>query len=33
VEEFLGKLPDISAKRINNIMVPLKCLFNDASRK
>ena len=33
VEEFLGKLPDISAKRINNIMVPLKCLFNDASRQ
>jgi len=33
VEEFLGKLPDISAKRKNNIMVPLKCLFNDASRQ
>jgi hypothetical protein len=33
VEEFLGDLPDISAKRKNNIMVPLKCLFNDASRR
>jgi integrase len=33
VEEFLGNLPDISAKRKNNIMVPLKCLFNDASRR
>ncbi|MBI5904256.1 MAG: site-specific integrase [Deltaproteobacteria bacterium] len=33
VEEFLGSLPDISAKRKNNIMVPLKCLFNDASRR
>jgi integrase len=32
VEEFLGNLPDISAKRKNNIMVPLKCLFNDANR-
>ena len=31
VEAFLGNLPDISAKRKNNIMVPLKCLFNDAS--
>lgn len=33
VEEFLGNLPDISAKRKNNIMVPLKCLFSDASRR
>jgi len=33
VEEFLGKLPGISAKRKNNIMVPLKCLFNDARRR
>ena len=33
VEEFLGNLPDISAKRKNNIMVPLKCLFNDAGRR
>ena len=33
VEEFLGKLPDISAKRKNNIMVPLMCLFNDAKRR
>jgi len=33
VEEFLGKLPDISAKRKNNIMVPLRCLFNDACRR
>jgi integrase len=33
VEEFLGKLPDISAKRKNNILVPLKCLFNDATRR
>lgn len=32
-EEFLGNLPDISAKRKNNIMVPLKCLFSDASRR
>ena len=33
VEEFLGKLPDISAKRKNNILVPLKCLFNEATRR
>jgi integrase len=33
VEEFLGKLVDISAKRKNNILVPLKCLFNDATRR
>jgi integrase len=33
VEEFLGSLPEISAKRKNNIMVPLKCLFNDASQR
>lgn len=33
VEEFLGKLADISAKRKNNILVPLKCLFNDATRR
>lgn len=33
VEEFLGGLPDITAKRKNNIMVPLKSLFNDASRR
>ena len=33
VEAFLGNLPEISAKRKNNILVPLKCLFNDASRR
>ena len=33
VEAFLDNLPGISAKRKNNIMVPLKCLFNDASRR
>lgn len=33
VEEFVGNLPDISAKRKNNIMVTLKCLFNNASRR
>jgi integrase len=33
VEEFLGKLAGISAKRKNNILVPLKCLFNDATRR
>jgi len=33
VEAFLDNLPDISAKRKNNIMVPLKCLFGDASRR
>jgi len=33
VEEFLDNLPDISAKRKNNILVPLKCLFNDAARR
>ena len=33
VEEFLGKLANISAKRKNNILVPLKCLFNDATRR
>jgi integrase len=33
VEAFLDNLPEISAKRKNNIMVPLKCLFNDASRR
>ena len=33
VEEFLDNLPDISAKRKNNILVPLKCLFSDATRR
>ena len=33
VDEFLGKLAGISAKRKNNILVPLKCLFNDATRR
>lgn len=33
VEEFLGKLPALSAKRKNNILIPLKCLFNDARRR
>jgi len=33
VEEFLGLLAGISAKRKNNILVPLKCLFNDATRR
>jgi len=33
VEEFLEKLSKLSAKRKNNIMVPVKCLFNDAKRR
>jgi len=33
VEEFLDQLPGISAKRKNNILIPLKCLFNDATRR
>ena len=33
VEEFLGKLAGISAKRKNNIIIPLKGLFNDAKRR
>lgn len=33
VEEFLGKLSHLSAKRRNNIMIPLNCLFNDAKRR
>ena len=33
VEEFLDTLGDLSAKRKNNIMVPVKCLFNDARRR
>ena len=33
VEEFLDQLAGISAKRKNNILVPLKCLFNEATRR
>ncbi|MCP2500371.1 MAG: site-specific integrase [Deltaproteobacteria bacterium] len=33
VEEFVEKLSKLSAKRKNNIMVPVKCLFNDAKRR
>jgi len=33
VEEFLGSLSNISAKRKNTIMFTLKCLFNDAGRR
>jgi integrase len=33
VELFVDKLSALSAKRKNNIMVPLKCLFNDARRR
>ncbi len=33
VEDFLGTLTDLSAKRKNNIMGLLKCLFNDAKRR
>lgn len=33
VEEFVEKLMKLSAKRKNNIMVPVKCLFNDAKRR
>jgi integrase len=33
VEEFLGQLGGISAKRKNNILVPLKSLFRDAARR
>ena len=30
---FPGRLRTLSAKRKNNIMVPVKCLFNDAKRR
>ena len=33
VEEFVEKLSKLSAKRKNNIMVPIKGLFNDAKRR
>ena len=33
VEDFLDGLRSLSAKRKNNIMVPVKCLFNDAKRR
>jgi integrase len=33
VEDFLEKLGTLSAKRKNNIMVPVKNLFNDARRR
>jgi len=33
VEDFLDKLGPLSAKRKNNIMVPVKCLFNNARRR
>ncbi len=33
VEDFLETLGPLSAKRKNNIMVPVKCLFNDAKRR
>ena len=33
VEDFLDSLGNLSAKRKNNIMVPVKCLFNDAKRR
>jgi len=33
VEDFVGKLDGVGGKRINNIMVPVKCLFNDAKRR
>ena len=33
VEEFLDGLGTLSAKRKNNIMVPVKCLFNNAKRR
>jgi integrase len=33
IERFLGSLGHLSAKRINNIMVPLKILFRTAKRR
>jgi len=33
VEELLDKLTDLTAKRKNNVMVPVKNLFNDARRR
>ena len=33
VEDFLEGLGKLSAKRKNNIMVPVKCIFNDAKRR
>jgi integrase len=33
VEDFLDGLVTLSAKRKNNIMVPVKCLFSDAKRR
>jgi integrase len=33
IEDFLDKLGALSAKRKNNVMVPVKCLFNDAKRR
>jgi integrase len=33
VEEFLDKLGALSAKRKNNVMVPVKNIFNDAMRR
>ena len=33
VEDFLYRLGKLSAKRKNNIMVPVKCIFNDARRR
>ena len=33
VEDFMDTLGPVSAKRKNNIMVPVKCLFNDAKRR
>lgn len=33
VELYLDRIVHLSAKRKNNIMVPLKCLFNDARRR
>ena len=33
VEDFLEGLGKLSAKRKNNIMVPVKCIFNDARRR
>ena len=33
MEDFLDRLGKLSAKRKNNIMVPVKCIFNDAKRR
>jgi integrase len=33
VEDFVAKIEGISGKRTNNVLVPLKCLFNDAKRR